>query len=122
MPFVRLETSLDLPPAERLVLMRAIVACTARELGVPAEASRAEYALLDPADGVIGTGRNEPWVIAYLHMKAGRAPAVKGTLTKALFDLLVELLGVARGALRILIIDYTPEDWNNGGDTESTPH
>jgi phenylpyruvate tautomerase PptA (4-oxalocrotonate tautomerase family) len=121
MPYIRLETSLDLPAAKRVALMRAVIACTARELAVPEEACRAAYARIDRADAVIGTGTDEPWAIVHAHMKTGRTPSAKGAFTHALFDLLAAELGTARSALRILITDYQPEDWCNGGDAEPTP-
>jgi hypothetical protein len=120
MPFVRLETSVDLSAGARIVVMHDMIACAAEHLGVPAQVCRAAYDLIDRADRVIGTGTNEPWVIAYAHMKAGRTPAVKAAFTNALFDLLAAQLDVPRSALRILISDYAPEDWNNGGDAETT--
>jgi phenylpyruvate tautomerase PptA (4-oxalocrotonate tautomerase family) len=120
MPFVRLETSVALSAAQRLDLMHAAIACTAEHLAVPAQACRAAYDLVDRAGRVIGTGTSEPWVIAYAHMKAGRTPAVKAAFSNALFDLLAARLDVPRSALRILISDYAAEDWNNGGDAEST--
>jgi phenylpyruvate tautomerase PptA (4-oxalocrotonate tautomerase family) len=121
MPFVRLETSVALTAAQRLDVMHAVVACAAQHLGVPARACRAAYDLIDSADRVIGTGTSEPWTVAYAHMKAGRTPAIKGAFTNALFDLLAAQLGVPRSTLRILILDYPPENWNNGGDAGSTP-
>jgi phenylpyruvate tautomerase PptA (4-oxalocrotonate tautomerase family) len=120
MPFVRLETSVALSAAQRQDLMHAVIACAAEHLAVPAQACRAAYDPIDRADRVIGTGTNEPWAIAYAHMKAGRTPAIKAAFTNALFDLLAAQLGVPRNALRILITDYAPEDWNNGGNAEST--
>jgi phenylpyruvate tautomerase PptA (4-oxalocrotonate tautomerase family) len=120
-PYIRLETSLDLPAAQRVALMRAVIACTARELAVPEEACRAAYARIDGADAVIGTGTDEPLAIVHAHVKTGRTPAVKSTFTHALFDLLAAELGTARSALRILITDYQPEDWRNGRDAEPTP-
>jgi phenylpyruvate tautomerase PptA (4-oxalocrotonate tautomerase family) len=120
MPFVRLETSVALPAAQRLDVLQAVIACAAQHLAVPAQACRAAYDLIDRTDRAIGTGTNEPWTIAYAHMKAGRTRAVKAAFTNALFDLLAARLDVPRSTLRILISDYAPEDWNNGGDAEST--
>lgn len=116
MPFVQLETSVDLAAADRSDLLHAIIACTAEALTVPPETCRASYARTAATDGVIGTGTNEPWTIAYAHLKAGRSADRKHAFTDALFDLLAARLGVARSSLRILISDYAPEDWNNGGD------
>ncbi len=122
MPYIRLETSLDLCATQRDALLRAAIACTARELGVPEAACRAAFARIDRADVLIGTGTDEPWAMVHAHMKAGRSPAVKAAFTNALFDLLAEHLGAARSALRILVADYEPEDWCSGGDAGPTPH
>ena len=120
MPFVRLETSGALPAAQRLGVLRAVIACTAEHLAVPAQACRAAYDVIDRNDRVIGTGTNEPWTMIFAHMKSGRTPAVKAAFTTALFDLLAAQLSVPRSSLRILITDYVAEDWNNGGDAEPT--
>jgi phenylpyruvate tautomerase PptA (4-oxalocrotonate tautomerase family) len=121
MPFVRLETSLDLSAMRRQSVLRAIITCTARALAVPESACRAAYVHIERSDVIIAAANAEPWVMAYAHIKAGRTPAIKATFTHALFDLLAAQLDVPRGALRILITDYAPEDWNNGGDVAATP-
>lgn len=120
MPFVRLETSIALPAAQRLDLLHDVIACAAEHLSIPAQFCRAAYDFVDRAERVIGTGSDEPWVMAYAHMKAGRTSASKAAFTNALFDLLAARLDAPRSALRILISDYAPEDWNNGGDAGST--
>jgi hypothetical protein len=72
MPFVRVESSIDLEAEQRFALMHAVIACTAQALAVPQEACRASFAAIAAADYVTGTGPNEPWTIAYAHLKAGR--------------------------------------------------
>ncbi len=115
MPLITLETSVDVPEAKRMALMRSLIQTAARELSVGEDNVRASYTLVNASDFVIGQpGNADPWVMAHVHMKSGRDAGDKAHFCAAIFEFMARELGVPRGAIRILIQSYEPEDWNNG--------
>jgi phenylpyruvate tautomerase PptA (4-oxalocrotonate tautomerase family) len=117
MPIVTIESSVVLAQAERASALRALVTSVDRLLAI-APPTQLRLRIVDvPADSyAIGDGAvaDEPWVVAFVHVLAGREPAQLTTFMTEFSETIAGVFGVDVAKVRVLVHHYAKHDWQIG--------
>lgn len=113
MPYLRIETNVDVQAEKRHVLLEQASELLARELGKP---ERYVMIGLDAGKPMLLAGTGEP--LAYLQLSSIGLPAASTAgLSKALCGLLAEALGVRAERVYIVFADIPRHLWGWNGST-----
>lgn len=112
MPYLRIETNVDVEGAEHHAVLQQASELLARELGKP---ERYVMIALDAGKPMLLAGSAEP--LAYLQLSSIGLPAASTAgLSKALCGLLAEVLGIRPERVYIVFADIPRQLWGwNGG-------
>jgi phenylpyruvate tautomerase len=112
MPFVKIQSNVELDDARRETLLKAVSSLTANELGKP---ERYVMVSLEPTAPMLFAGTSDP--TCYLELKSIGLPAEKtGALSSTLCSAIEEQIGVPRDRIYIEFADAARSMWGwNGG-------
>lgn len=113
MPFLKIQTNVDIDQNKQTDLLTRASALTASELGKPES-----YVMvaIEPSCNMSFAGTTSP--LAYLELKSIGLPESKtATLSKALCDLITESLNIDQGRVYIEFADAPRKMWGWKGTT-----
>ena len=112
MPFVKIQSNVELDDARRETLLKAVSSLTANELGKP---ERYVMVAIEPTTPMLFAGSSAP--TCYLELKSIGLPEAKtGALSNALSTEIEKQLGVTKDRVYIEFADAPRKMWGwNGG-------
>lgn len=112
MPFVKIQSNVELDDANRETLLKAVSSLTANELGKP---ERYVMVAIEPTTPMLFAGSSDP--TCYLELKSIGLPEAKtADLSNALSMEIKKQLGVAKDRIYIEFADAPRKMWGwNGG-------
>ncbi|HFD92244.1 MAG TPA: hypothetical protein ENJ22_03050 [Gammaproteobacteria bacterium] len=112
MPFLKVQTNVEIPPDTQKTLLETLSRETASQLGKP---ERYVMVVLEPGQTMCFAGSDAP--LAYLELKSiGLPEALTPTLSEALCRQVGETLGIAADRIYIEFSDAPRAMWGwNGG-------
>jgi phenylpyruvate tautomerase PptA (4-oxalocrotonate tautomerase family) len=112
MPYVRIQSNVDIDAGRRRQLLQAVSSLAANELGKP---ERYVMVAMDPVMPMMFAGTDEP--LAYLELKSiGLPESSTANLSDALCNLIHSEMGIARDRIYIEFADAPRKMWGwNGG-------
>jgi phenylpyruvate tautomerase PptA (4-oxalocrotonate tautomerase family) len=112
MPYVKIQSNVEIDTGKRQQLLRAVSSLTANELGKP---ERYVMVAMDPAIPMMFAGSDDP--LAYLELKSiGLPESSTADLSDALCSLINKETGIDRDRIYIEFTDAPRKMWGwNGG-------
>jgi phenylpyruvate tautomerase PptA (4-oxalocrotonate tautomerase family) len=118
LPIITIESSVALPAEERTSALRALVTSVDRLLAI-APPTQLRLRIVDVpresfAVGSVVGSDDEPWVVAYVHVLAGRAEAQLTAFMNEFSESIAAAFGVDLAKVRVLVHHYAKHDWQIG--------
>ncbi len=118
MPIITIESSVRLPPEQRRHALASLLE-TANELLAIVPPTQLRLRIVDVPVETMAIGSaiasaGEPWLVAFVHVLAGRPAEQIARFMDAFADALAGLFGVDAAAVRVLVQPVAKEHWQIG--------
>ncbi len=118
MPIITIESSVRLPPEQRRHALGSLVATVNELLAiVPPTQLRLRIVHVPAETMAIGdaiASGDQPWIVAFAHVLAGRPAEQIAHFMSAFADALAEVFGVDAAAVRVLVQPIATDHWQIG--------